>query len=106
MKRSTQSDLTDRIKNNSKFKALIRKRGRFGWQIAIAMLIVYYAFILTVAFAPQLLGTPIAAGSSISIGIPLGALVLVIAFVLTGLYVRRANTEFDDLTRQIIDEVR
>jgi uncharacterized membrane protein (DUF485 family) len=30
----------------------------------------------------------------------------VAAFVLTGIYVRRANSEFDSLTRQIIEEAR
>ena len=38
-----------------------------------------------------------------TVGIPIGVAVIVAAFVLTGIYVRRANAEFDTLTRQIVE---
>ena len=40
-----------------------------------------------------------------TLGIPVGLFVIVAAFVLTGIYVHRANSEFDALTRQIIEKV-
>ena len=52
-----------------------------------------------IAFAPKLLGTPIG-GGVMTVGIPVGLFVIVSAFVLTGIYVHRANSEFDRLTRQ------
>ena len=53
---------------------------------------------------PKLLGTPIS--GVITLGIPVGVFIIVAAFVLTGIYVRRANSEFDELNRQIIEETK
>jgi uncharacterized membrane protein (DUF485 family) len=55
---------------------------------------------------PQLLGIPVAPGAVTTIGIPLGILIILAAFVLTGLYVRRANAEFDTLVRDILEAVK
>jgi uncharacterized membrane protein (DUF485 family) len=99
-----QQELTHRISNNPKFLELTRKRTRFGIQLSILMLAIYYGFILIVAFAPSVLGIPIS--GVISLGIPVGLFIIVAAFVLTGIYVRRANSEFDELNRQIIEEAR
>jgi uncharacterized membrane protein (DUF485 family) len=99
-----QQELTHRISNNPKFLELTQKRTRFGIQLSILMLAIYYGFILIVAFAPSVLGIPIS--GVISLGIPVGLFIIVAAFVLTGIYVRRANSEFDELNRQIIEEAR
>ncbi|MFT2622232.1 DUF485 domain-containing protein, partial [Escherichia coli] len=72
-----------------------RKRGRFAWLLSLITLALYVGFILLIAFDPQWLGTPIAAGSTITRGIPVGVGLIVISFVLTGIYVFRANGEFD-----------
>jgi uncharacterized membrane protein (DUF485 family) len=67
------------------------------WRIAItltlAMMLVYFGFILLVAFDKPLLARPIAPG--LSIGILLGVLVIVTAWVLIGVYVRWANRHYD-----------
>ncbi|MBF0190324.1 MAG: DUF485 domain-containing protein [Magnetococcales bacterium] len=98
--------LIDRIQKNPKYTELVTKRSSFAWKLSWLMLIIYYAFILVIAFAPKSLGTKISDGSVISIGIPIGAGIIVSAFLLTGIYVRRANGEFDDLTRQIKEETK
>ena len=69
------------------------------------MLVIYFGFVLLVAFAKPFLATPIGNGVT-TIGIPLGIFVIVAAFILTGIYVRRANSEFDDLTRDIVEGVK
>ena len=69
------------------------------------MLVIYFGFILLVAFAPKFLGTPLGAGVT-TVGIPIGLVVIVSAFVLTGIYVRRANADYDALTRQIVEEAK
>ncbi|MCJ7764724.1 MAG: DUF485 domain-containing protein, partial [Thiovulaceae bacterium] len=55
----------------------------------------------TIAFEPSLLGTPLGDDTVTTVGIPIGMAIIVFAFVLTGVYVRRANTEFDQLTAKI-----
>ena len=63
------------------------------------MLVAYVGFILLIAFKPALLGTPIAAGSPITLGIPLGLGLILLAMVITGIYVRVSNKVFDPLTK-------
>ncbi len=58
------------------------------------MLAVYIGFILLIAFAPGWLGTPLNPNTSVTRGIPIGVGVIVISFVLTGIYIWRANGEF------------
>ena len=95
----------DVITKDPIFQELVAARSRFAWILSAIMLVIYLGFILLVAFDPKLLGTPIGSGVT-TISIPLGLLVIVLAFVLTGVYVRRANTEFDDLTSKIIEKVK
>jgi uncharacterized membrane protein (DUF485 family) len=100
-----QQSIVKRIKSNPKYQELVRKRTTFSWTLAILMLVIYYGFILVIAFAPKVLGTPLSAGSVITVGIPVGLGVIVSAFVLTGIYVFRANSQFDRLTREIKEEL-
>lgn len=95
----------ERIVDNPKFQELVRRRTSFAWTLAAVMLAIYLGFILAVAFAPGLMATRIGAGVT-SLGIVLGLVVIVSAFVLTGVYVWRANTVFDDLTRELRGDVR
>lgn len=70
------------------------------------MLGAYLAFILLIAFDPHVLGVPLSSATVITWGIPLGLGIIVLAFVLTGIYVRRANGEFDRLNQEILNEVQ
>jgi len=88
------------IKNNPKYQELVSKRTGFAWKLSIMMLVVYYAFIMTIAFSPETLGTKIGEGV-MTIGIPIGIAIIFISFILAGIYVKRANGEFDDLTNEI-----
>jgi uncharacterized membrane protein (DUF485 family) len=94
---------TARIRSDPKFVELVRKRSRFAWTLATIMLAVYYGFILVIAFAPWLLAIPVAPGAVTTVGIPVGVMIILAAFVLTGIYVRRANSEFDEINRQILE---
>lgn len=92
-----------RILANPKFQELVQKRSAFAWTLSIAMLVIYYGFILLVAFGKGFLGTPIGSGVT-TWGIPIGLFTIISAFILTGIYVNRANGEFDELNRQIMEE--
>lgn len=94
----------EQVKNNPKYQKLVSKRSKFAWTLSIVMLVVYYAFITTIAFKPEILGTKIGSGV-ITIGIPLGIAIIFLAFILAGIYVRRANGEFDQLTKEVREEL-
>lgn len=100
-----QQDLIHAIKSNPKYHELVSKRAKFAWLLAFAMLGIYYGFILVVAFNKQILAQPLWEGSVATVGIPVGIGVILSAFALTGIYVFRANSEFDRLTSEIKEEV-
>ena len=89
-----------RIQGDPNFKKLVHERSSFGWTLSIVILVIYYGYIALVAFAPGLIALKLA--GSITFGIVLGAAIIVISIVLTGIYVMRANAEYDDLTTAII----
>lgn len=94
----------EQVKNNPKYQKLVKTRSKFAWTLSIIMLVVYYAFIMTIAFDPSLLGAKMGSGV-MTIGIPIGVGIIFIAFILAGIYVRRANGEFDALTREVREEL-
>lgn len=100
-----QQDLVHKVKSNPKYHELVSKRSSFSWFMAILMLVIYYGFILIIAYAPSFLAQPIAQGWTMTVGIPIGVGVILAAFVLTGFFIHRANTVFDDLNNQIKEEV-
>lgn len=94
-----------RIRSNPAFQELARKRSSFGWTLAILMFLVYMGFMVLVAFDHTLVAEPIGSGT-LTLAFPLGLGVIALAIVLTGIYVARANTEFDRLTREVVGESR
>ncbi len=94
-----------RIRANPAFHELERKRSSFSWTLAAVMFVVYMAFILLVAFFHSVVAQPIGSGP-LTLAFPLGLGVIVLAVVLTGVYVVRANSEFDRLTREIVADTR
>ena len=95
-----ENDLAQRIASNPKYQELKAKRSSFGWKLTIAMLVVYYGFILLIAFDKELLATRMGSGV-MTWGMPIGLAVIVFTIAITAIYVRRANSEFDQLTDQI-----
>ena len=90
-----------RIKGDPNYQALVKERRSFGWTLAIVTLVVYYGYIAVVAFAPSLIAMKVL-GASITVGILLGAGLILFSILLTGIYVMRANSRYDDLTRAIV----
>ena len=98
-------DVLDRITKNPKFHEFIAMRSRYSIIMTIVSAAIYYGFILLVAFNKEMLGTKIGAGVT-TLGVPLGVGVIVFTIVLTWIYVRRANTEFDATNEAIIKEAQ
>lgn len=93
-----------RIAADPNYQQLKSKRSRFGWSLTLAMLIVYYGFILLIAFRKDVLAARIGDGV-MTWGIPIGFGVIVFTIAITAVYVRRANSEFDELSEKIKQEV-
>jgi uncharacterized membrane protein (DUF485 family) len=96
--------LVQRIASNPAYLQLKAKRSRFGWWLTLAMMVVYYGFILLVAFDKAFLSR-LTGDGVMTVGIPLGFGVIVFTIVITAVYVRRANTEFDELSSAVAKAV-
>jgi uncharacterized membrane protein (DUF485 family) len=96
--------LVPKITGNPKYQELKAKRTSFGWWLSLSGMIAYYGFILLVAYDKPLLAKKLGAGVT-TVGMPLGVAVIVFTIIITWIYVRRANTEFDALTEQIVKGV-
>lgn len=99
-------DIHDRIRANPKFQEFVSKRNAYSVLMTILGAIAYYGFILLVAFDKELLATKMGAGMTTSIGVPIGVGVIVFTIVITWIYVRRANGEFDETNEAIIREAQ
>ena len=93
----------DRIASNPKFLAFVNKRNNYSIMMTVLGAIAYYGFILLVAYNKEFLATKIGGGVT-SIGIPIGVGVIVFTIIITWIYVKRANTEFDDESAEIVKE--
>lgn len=96
----------DKIQQMEAFQKLTKTRSSYNWTMAIIMMVVYFAFILFIAFNPAALATKIATDSVISVGILGGFVLIVFSFILTGIYVSRANSEFDALNNEIKEKAQ
>ena len=92
-----------RIEANPRYHELRRKRNAFGWTLTVLMLVVYFGYIALIAFNKPFLAQPIGNGVT-TLGIPIGMGVIVFTILITGIYVRRANGEYDTLTAEILAE--
>jgi uncharacterized membrane protein (DUF485 family) len=93
-----------KIQSHPKYAQLRSKRNSFGWILTLLMMVVYYGYIALIAFDKSFLAQPIGTGVT-SLGVPLGMGVIVFTVVITGIYVSRANSEYDQLTQDIIKDV-
>lgn len=97
--------LLERVRSDPQFHELVRRRSRLAWLLTAVMIVIYFGFVLTIAYNKEFLAQSLSGGVT-TVGIPVGIGVILSAFVLTGIYVARANTAFDDLTKQIIERLK
>lgn len=98
-------ELVARIKANPSYQELVTKRNSFALKLSIFVLVMFYAFILTIAFNPALLGTRTGDGV-MTVAFPIAAAIIIIGFLTTLIYVKRANGEFEELTEKIREDVK
>jgi len=98
----TPQDL-DRIRENPDFIQLVRRKQRLTWSLTAAMLVIYYGFVLLVAFAPGVLGQSLNGGVT-SVGMLVGVVIILLSFALTGIYVKHTNSVLDPLNDKVKQE--
>ena len=97
--------LVERIESNPKYKELVSKRNGLGFKLGIFVLVMFYASFLVISFNKELLSAKIGEGVT-TIAFPIALAILVLSFITTLIYVKRANTEFEDLTNEIKKDVK
>ena len=92
-----------RVADDPRYRALVRRRSRFAWTLTAIMLVVYFGYILLIAFDRDFLAQRIG-GEATTLGIPIGVAVILVGILLTGIYVRVTNRTFDPRLRQILSD--
>lgn len=96
--------LYENIKRDPRYAELVRQRGRFAALLTLLVIVIFFSFVLLVAFVPSFIATRIFEGSNLTVGVVLGFSQFVFFCLLTWVYVRRANGEFDTLNEQIVQD--
>ena len=90
------------IINSREFQSLTTRKSFVCWILSAVTLLIYFSFILLIAFFPEVLGIRISDESIITVGIPIGVSIILLAFASTGIYVFIANREFDQTEQRIL----
>jgi uncharacterized membrane protein (DUF485 family) len=93
-----------RILNNPNYRKLIKQRDTLAWTLSACVLVLYFGFVLMVAFTPQILTSPISDTSVIPVGMLVGVGVIIASIILTGIYVTQANSKFDPMIEAIMQD--
>jgi uncharacterized membrane protein (DUF485 family) len=93
-------DRTQEIIADPHFRSLASARAKLRWSLSIVTLIMFFGFIALISTAKSALGVPVA-GSSIPLGLLLAMSMCVVVVMLTGFYVYRSNSRFDELASLI-----
>lgn len=94
----------ERILQNPKFKQMVSKKSALSWTLTGIMLFVYVGFMLLVGYNKEFLMSSFGGGVT-TWGIPLGLSIIVLSFVLCGVYSYVANKILDPLTQDAMKEV-
>ena len=95
----------ERLREHPDFLLLVRRKQRLTWSLTATLLLAYYGFVLLVAFAPGLLGRPLAGGKT-SVGMLAGVGRVLLSVLLTGLYVHQTNKVLDPLNDRLKQEAQ
>ena len=90
----------EELKNSDEYKQLIAIRSKAKWSLALLMLVVYYGFVLVIAFKPEIFAIKIGDGHT-SLGIAVGFGVILFSFLIPGVYVQKANKVLEPLTEKL-----
>lgn len=92
------------VADDPRYRELVRRRSRFAWTLTTIMLVVFFGYILLIAFNRDFLAQRIG-GKATTLGIPIGVAVILVGIILTGVYVRAANRTFDPMLRRLLTDI-
>ncbi|WP_293442002.1 DUF485 domain-containing protein [Persephonella sp.] len=95
-----------KILQDHEFQSLMKKVSFVSLFFTAAIMVVYYSFILLLAYGKEFLSKPLYEGSATTLGIPIGIGVIIAAWVLTGLYVYWANKNYDPMVKKLREKFR
>ncbi len=91
------------ILQDEAFLKLSRQKNSISAVLTVITLLFYYGFILLLAYRPELLASKVS--SNINLGIPIGIGTIIVAWILTGIYVWWANTQYDVMVEQVKQKI-
>ncbi|USP40673.1 DUF485 domain-containing protein [Acinetobacter sp. XS-4] len=94
----------EQILRNPKFQKMVKKKSTLSWTLTIIMLILYVGFMLLVGYNKEFLMSSFSGGVT-TWGIPLGLGIIVLSFLLCGVYSFIANSTLDQLSEEALKEV-
>ena len=96
--------IASKIQSNPEYMALVKQRDALAWSLSAIVCVLYFGFTLMIAFTPDILTNPISSTSVIPFGMLMGVGVILASCVLTGIYVYKANTVFDPMVHELMEE--
>jgi uncharacterized membrane protein (DUF485 family) len=90
-----------KILEDPEFKALASQKNTVSLVLTIVELVLYFGFIALIAYNKPFLAQKIANGSAITVGIPIAVGVIILSWVLTGVYIFWANTTYDESVKRV-----
>lgn len=92
-----------KVMASGKFQELVNSRARMRWTLSAVTLAMFFGFIVLISSSPKSLGASIP-GSAVPICLGLAVAMIVLVVCITGFYVARSNSRFDQLSQSIQQE--
>lgn len=87
------------------FQKLARQKNAITLTLTVVELVLYFGFIALIAYNKAFLGQKVSAGSAITIGIPIAVGVIILSWILTGIYIFWANDKYDAMVKRVKDRM-
>ncbi len=95
--------MREEILKSSHFKELVKSKNTISLILTLLELILYFGFILLIAYNKDFLGQKIY--GPVTVGIPVGIGVIILSWVLTGIYVLWSNRVYDEKVLKIREKL-
>lgn len=99
-----QTSIIKKILANEEFHKLARKKAILGWVFSLLIFVIYVAYITFIGLGSEIFSTPVKEGATTTWGIYIGLFVILFAVLVTGIYIYKANGEFEDITQKIVKD--